>query len=465
MIYSKLSISLSFLLSAAVNFNVNAGALTEQDAVIAALSSNPSIEISRIKDTSSALGLAVSEAAWLPQVDLTSTSSVAPKTNVALTANDKAAVTQALPGGGTVGASAAYSGTHLTNPASSSDAGIYSVDVTQPLLKDAWAYGNPGYSIKLARLDRQQFSLQQKKDLASDISSIRAAYWNCYEAKTQLGIAQNALAYASDALNRERIRFTVGNSAPVDTLSAYLEKLKAQQALIDNEAAFDKSLNELSRALRTEKTAIQMPDSTEISVNDLPEPDVFINQVEQYDPQLRIFEVLKAKLELQLRKSRNALLPSASLQASYLYNTQTGDASLAENSVYSLVLGYSLPTKTARIARTQAALSLRTNTIEQADYRRDLRNRLEEMVNSWKREQEKLAIARIARDVSQKYLDAATKGHELGTVDRLALVKAQNEYVSQAVGLIQQQISLKRFEILIEELSGGIFKRFGVDIQ
>jgi outer membrane protein TolC len=442
---------------------------TEQDAVLRGLSQNATIQLAFIADTTNALALRAREAQWLPQATLSSTSTYTQDSNGVVATAAGTSADQAIPGGGSVHASAEYSGSRLgleQSGSNASNANSYSVNIAQPLAKGAFAFGDPGYTLKIARLDHDAFTLNQKKALAGNISDIRTKFWTCYQSKVALAIGRNALKYAVDELTSERARFTVGIAAPVDTLSAYLTQLKAQQSLIDNEAAYEIAFKDLCRALNVDSASVAVPDSIVVNIAEMPNVDTFIGQVESYDPDLRVFQVLKEELDLQYHKARNNLLPSVSVGASYGYNSAINQsASIHDNAIYKLIVGYALPTAAGKIAVAQANLARRNNAIDEADHRRALRNQLLELADSFKREHDKLAIAQTALFVSQKYLDAAIKGHELGTIDRLALEQAQNDYVAQAVNFITEQITLKQLEISLDQVSGGVFERFGVKVQ
>ena len=315
-------------------------------------------------------------------------------------------------------------------------------------------------------LDDRGSDLELRGDLAADLSRVRGLYWSCYEKKQALAISRDAQVRAAKVLEKEQVRYRIGEAAAIDTLSATLERLKAVQSVLGDSVALTLVRNELARALMLPADSVVVPDSIAVTLTDLPPADQLIASAKDYDPQLRIFDLLREKLTLQLRDNRNDLLPQVDLSASYTYNDALSDnGGLLDNSVISLILGYSLPTKGRRIAGAKTRLSLRQNELQTAERRFELRNSVEELINNWDLERRKLSVSATSRDVARKYLESATKGLDVGTVDNLTYLDAQEDYVTEEVRYLRQQITLKRLEIVFDEITGKVLSRFGVVIQ
>jgi outer membrane protein TolC len=290
-------------------------------------------------------------------------------------------------------------------------------------------------------------------------------YWSYYERLRLLSISTNALSYASEQAERARIRFRIGEAAVLDTLSATLEYLSARESLLNDKMAATRARDEFARALGIAADSITMPDSLTIAIEDLPQPDTFISLVERYDPQLRIFEVMKQRLETEYRHTRNALLPDLTARAEYATSTRLDDQSLKGNSVVSLVFAYVIPQTQKKVAVARKALEIKSQSLDVEDYRVQLRASLTEMVDNWRLEKEKSAISSMSRDIALQSFNASSRGYELGTVDRLNMLKAQNDFVDKSIRALQQQITLKKLEITVDELTGNVFTKFGVTLQ
>jgi outer membrane protein TolC len=216
---------------------------------------------------------------------------------------------------------------------------------------------------------------------------------------------------------------------------------------------------------------LDVSDTAGVTLADFTDAHYFLSQAAAYDPQTKIFEILKEKLTVQLDNDRNNLLPQIDLAGSYTYTHAISppmpgeNASPGNNSVISLILNYSIPSKPLWIAKMKTGLALRENDLKSADYRADLENRVREMFFTWQMEKKNLGIAETSKELARRYFEAANQGFERGSVDRLTLDKARNDFQTQAVLYIQQLISLKKIEVLFDEISGAVFPRFGVTFQ
>ncbi len=458
--------------------SVAADPVTERDVVVHALDNNADIRVRRLDVRTDSLSLEAVESGWLPQLDLQAaeeyepvdTSSQGARNSPSLTSSGSATVTQAIPGGGTATAGVEAGRASMTNGDSVTYAKGLTLALNQPLLKDAWRHGALDYQVRIQRLDHKQFTLQQRKAILSRVSEVRTLFWDCYEKEILCAVLAAQKDYTEKLAQSVRERYRLGEVPPIDTLSSLLEYLTASQRLIEADGARDVARQKLSVALMDESRATIADTSVPVQIGELPAPEEFVRMAEDFDPQLRIFEILAEKLEEDYGHSRNQLLPRLDLGASYS-RSASGDApasasaAFSANAVISLIAQYSFPTKPRRIAVEKAQLEQDKNRISTEQYRKQLVQQVDELVRLWEQERKTLAIAEASRDIARKQFDAADAGYRLGTLDRLSLVKAENDYRDASVRLVQKQIVMKKLEIAFEEITGAVFTRFGVDLE
>jgi outer membrane protein len=462
-------------------FSVSAYALTEQDAIYQALKNNVDITVAKLQLESDSLGLEQAKAGRLPVLDLTASTKYAPlskTTTYGVSTDDSkdlsssvgANLTQALPGGATIAANVGQDALlRKLNADSANHNTSFGVTVTQPLLKGAWDAAPLDYALAVARLNHDQFTLSQKKQILSTLSGIRTFYWSYYEKKELLKIAANAMDYSQKQLIFAKARFQVGQATELDTLSAALELSKAQQNQLSAATAEHLARLNLATALKTDTNAIALPDTINLSVADFPAPENFIAMVREYDPSLKIFAVAGDKLKQDERKKKTELWPALSVSAGYTYS-MNGDTLFSDNTassksaVVSLVMNYSLPTTQNRLDLQKNRLDQEQNQLSREKYQRDLEQRVAELSLNWQQDKMQLDIMARSRDIAQRQLMAAQKGYQIGTVGRLELLKAENDYTQIALSYVQAQVALKKLEIIFDEMNGQILKKFGVNL-
>jgi outer membrane protein TolC len=466
--------------------------LSERAAVVRALESNGDIRLSRLELRRDSLSLAATLAHRLPEVTVEGENSLrfgqetreerlsGPLPGAALEAGTQQKqlnslslgleATQPLPGGASIGAGIDAGYDRNLQADSSVHTRNATVEIRQQLARGAWGHDPVWYPIRIRRLEHERFTLEQEKSLLKDVSAIRRDYWALYTTRKLRGLYTALRDYARSRLETDRRRFQIGTAAPIDTLASALELLKAEERLLGIEVKDSLAQRALARDLDLPVDAVVPDTAAAVSIQPLPPAGDFIRMVERFDPQLRIFATLHHKAQLQLGHARNALLPELSIGVGYARNSARPGitARLAEerdNAFLSLLLRYSLPTHRARIARQQAMVDVQRNAIQRDRYRRELVDGVEELGFTWERERRSLVVAQTAMSLSRRRWQAAQAGFDAGTVDRLTLEKAYNDYLDAATGLLEKQVELKILEISFDEMTGRVFERFAIQAE
>jgi len=476
---SKISIN-SILFFALFICTANASVLTERDIIFTAIQNNSDIRIAQLDIRSDSLTLESVNSQRLPSLVTELEQQISPYDSVSsiLSAYSTPSVAtglevnaiQQVPGGGTVtGTLLGERWSHLDTDSSNYSTSV-SIKYTQPLLNGAWKNDVVGYTIALQRLDNKTFTLQQKKAMLATLSSVRNLYWSLYEKQSLCAIFSDRKQYAEKHLSTQRTRFNIGNATKLDTLSAHLDYLEAMRLFLGAKTDAALAQRELATALTLPLDSTRVDTVPDIHLSDLPGTDDFIAQVEAFDPQVKIFEILDTRLQQQMLYNKNQLLPDITLEAGYT-RSLTGDAffddtrAFSGNAVIALILRYSLPVKSRRIEKEQTGIALQKNALAQQHYSREISRQVEMLVMTWQQELQTLDIAKASRYIAQQQFDAAKAGYDIGTVDQLTLDKAENDYLEMAIRLLQKQVVMKKLEIIFDEITGTVLSRFGVTLQ
>ncbi len=455
------------LLLAAVRFTPSADLLSERDAVIKALSSTTDIQIQKIESQRDSLTLRSAQSATLPQLSI----------NISSLLNDSATLnvatgtlSQSLPGGGRLFGTAEHQfGTQWHSSSNMSNT-RFTVGVEQPLLKSAWSHAPVRTGIKITSLNNEILSIQRERSILSELSKIRNLYWSVYEQKQLERIIQSRLDQTKEHYMTEQQRYRLGEASPLDTLSAALQYVNAQRTLLSSRNTARNTLFRLASALRTDVESIVLPDSADLTVPDIPEPQQFIDLARRYDPQIQILQRMQELTALQVRQRHNNLLPEINVRTSYTHEQRRPDPFYDDNFSWGngsvqFVLNYSLPAVSARAEKQKQELSLLINEYNTEQHSIDQAYYLEELRERWHQDTVQLEFADLSVELAQQQYEAVKHGYELGTEDRLSLIAAQNDLAAAKVSAIQAKIELKRFQIVFEEITGTLFERFGVQLQ
>jgi outer membrane protein TolC len=458
--------------------NLFAAVITEKDAVVIALQSNTSIRLEYVAGAGDSLSRALVKTAFLPAATTTASALYTPYDSSSILGSNTAstgisadiAASQRIPGGGVASVSAVTSRTNQLDTALHVVATSMSAGFSQPLLKGAWQYGEKDYAVRISNLEYSRLSLEHKKKILSTLSDVRQKYWACYEAQLLVSTFRGEMDYAQQRLKSERVKFSSGDGAAVDTLSALLSYLQSLESFTTSQNAAARALRAFSLAMGASADSFTIDTTGNVVITNLPPVEEFLASVKEYDPQTRIYEVLRQRFLQQEARDRNAMLPQLDVQGSYsreVTGSSFANSSIAfkSNAVVALVLSYDFPAAPRKITLMQTSLQKKSNELALEEYLRSQNNLVTDIYRTWDEERQALLIAQTSRDIALLQRDAIRKGYELGSRDRLALDKAETDYVSAAIRCIQKQIALKKIEITFDELTGKVFTVFGVSLQ
>ncbi|MBD3345500.1 MAG: hypothetical protein GF401_10600 [Chitinivibrionales bacterium] len=452
--------------------------ISENDVVVLALEQSSEFRIMRLNRLSDSLFFEKKKAGWLPLVELSTEQGVAGSEDSDLAGLDSTNyessygidISQNIPGGGTVSAGIEERVAAPLEKGAVEYGAEFSIGFTQPLLRGAWEFGEQEYTVTIARFDSREFALEQKKELCNRISEIRQSFWTWYEKTRQRDIYIGEKKYAKQRLAIERKRLVLGEGTPLDTLSAALELLQAEQRLLNAEYELSLSKKNLSSILAIDPDSLELDSSITLEIFDPPESDTFIAMAEKFDPQLKIYETMHKRLEYEIAFSRNTTLPDLDLKASYSrINSDerlfSSGKALLSNNLVKLILNYSFPAKERTIALRQARLRGEVNRQNREQYKRDLAVELSDLIEQWGKEKQGFLITLKAEEIAEKQLEAAAAGYSIGAVDNLSYLKARNDFTKAAIERLQKEVTLKKLEIIFDRVTGMVLNKFGVTFQ
>jgi HAE1 family hydrophobic/amphiphilic exporter-1 len=447
--------------------------LSRDEAVRLAIENNADLAASRFDPAISGERVAAARSAFVPTLSsaLQRNSQSTPSSNLfsgdSAIATDfwsgSAGVGQLLPwGGGTYDVSFNSARTTTTNPLTTFTPSLTSsvqAVFSQPLLRD-FKTSNERAQLDLTQRNREIADLRFQESVARTSADAETAYWSLVSARAAVSVQQRSLDLALELERTNRARVDVGQSPPLDLVTARAEVAQRRENLIVARTAALQAEDVLRALIFDPKRAdfwsahLEPADAVPPAGGE-PDVDAAVRRALAERP-----DIAEARKQIQigdtnLMLSRNQTLPDLRLQATYS-TTGLGGARLlrtggfpgtivgTENTSFGTVLGQvftsDFPTWTvgftlnyplgksveeanlarARLERDQSAARLRSVELVAVRQVRDAALRLEQ-------NRQRIETAQLGRELAEQRLDAEQKRFEVGMSTSFLVIQAQRD--------------------------------------
>ena len=450
--------------------------LTREDAVRMATENNPDLAVARFEPMLGDARVAAARAAFVPSAtgSLLRNSDTAPPTSL-FTGDTplqtrfwsgSAGLTQRLPwGGGSYDVSLTSARTTTTNPFTTFTPSLTSAlqaAVSQPLLRN-FKIDQARAQLAIAQRNRTIADVQVRERAAEVAADAEAAYWALVSATTAVEVQQRSLDLALELERTNRARVDVGQSPPLDLVSARAEVAQRREELIVART----QVLQAEDTLRTRVLDPRRPDYWTVRLETAdrvppigapPDVDAAVRRALAERPDLVEARRVIENAETNILLARNETLPDLRAQATYLTNGQGGTRLLRSGgfpgiitgvdqtsfgSVLGQVLSADYPAWSvgftltypvgrsveeanlarARVERDQTAARVRSLELSVVRAVRDAALRLEQ-------NRQRIETSRLARELAEQRLDAEQKRFEVGMSTSFLVIQAQRDLVA-----------------------------------
>ena len=447
--------------------------LTRDEAVRRAIENNADLAAIRFDPAISAERVAAARGAFVPTLStaLQRNSQSTPSSN--LFSGDSAIATDFWSGGATVGQLLPWGGgtydvsfnsarTSTTNPLTTFTPSLTSsiqAVFSQPLLRD-FRTDAARAQLDLSLRSREIADLRLQETIARTSGDAETAYWSLVSARAAVAVQQRSLDLALELERTNRARVDVGQSPPLDLVTARAEVAQRRENLIVARTAALQA-EDVLRALifdpkRTDFWNARLEPADAVPpAGAPPDVDAAVRRALAERP-----DIAEARKQIQIGDttvmlSRNQTLPDLRLQATYTTNGLGGSRLLrtggfpgtvigTENTSFGTVLGQvftaDFPTWTlgftlnyplgksveeanlarARLERDQSAARLRSVELVAVRQVRDAALRLEQ-------NRQRIETAQLGRELAEQRLDAEQKRFEVGMSTSFLVIQAQRD--------------------------------------
>jgi HAE1 family hydrophobic/amphiphilic exporter-1 len=466
--------------------------ITAEDVVKMATANNPDLATAQYDPRVNAERSAEARAAFLPtlqsgisrNVQQTPPSSVFFGTNAVRTDlwQGSVGVAQQLPwGGGNYSFGWSSLRTNASNSLSNFNPSVTAqlqAAVSQPLLRN----------FKFDPL-RGQVEISQRNQEISDIglqeleitltSSAQRGYWNLVLARAAVDVTQRSLDLSQELERNNKARVDVGQSPPLDLVSARAEVAQRRTDLITAQT----NVREAEDQLRVLILDPRRPDYWFVKIEpaDLvppvgPAPDVD-GAVRRALAERTDLARLHKQIDLSdtnVALAKNAVLPDVRLQAAYLTNglggteqlrqsflgPVTGQSPVAFGDVLRQIFAANYPTWTVGftfsypLGRSQDEANLARTKLERDQSSERLRSAELKAVRDVRQagmvldqDRQRIETTRLARELSEQRLDQEQKRYEVGMSTNFNVIQAQRDLAVARNSELQAQLDYQQAQI------------------
>jgi outer membrane protein len=411
---------------------------------------------------------------------------------------------QALPNGAqyTVGFAADKSTTNSAfatlNPALSSG---LTFNFSQPLLRNRGYYVNH-LNLMMARSRFRISDYSLRNQIIQLINGAENAYWDVVQSRENLRVSESALKLAEESLSLSQREFQLGAVAQLDLYNPEQQRASAQLAVSQARFALDQSVNALRKQMGADlDPAIrQLPVVLTESV-DAPVQSGTIDPEAEVEKALSLRPDLKAVVQsldvddLAIQQTRNSMLPSLALTASYqtqgiggvffpqptaLNGVTTTPApvpggfgdSLGQMfgfgfPVYSFGLNLQLPIRSHSAAAdlADAISQKKRDALTVRNTQQAIRLNMLNAVSTVESSRKSVELAQLAADYARKYLDAENQKYQLGIDPMQFVLQAQTALAQAESAVVQSQVGLRRNILNVLTQTGELLDERGIIVQ
>jgi HAE1 family hydrophobic/amphiphilic exporter-1 len=481
--------------------------LTVDDAVRMALDHNPDLSADRLDPQISDTRVAAAAGAFRPSITsgLNRNNQLQPPTSFLIptptrtdAVTSSAGVSQKLPWFGT-SYSASWNTVHTdTNSFLSSynpllTSGL-SLTLSQPLVRDL-GIDSSRQQLKTSQINRDIAGTRLRESLVHTTASVKSAYWNLVSAIANVDARQSALSLAQELARVNKAKVDVGQSPPLDLLSAQAEVASDEEQLIIAQTAVREAEDRL-RVLIFDPSDKSM---WTVPIEAIDEPPVAtvtpdLNAAVSHALDTRA-DLARARKDIDTAKvnvqySDNQKLPDVRFNLSYQANALGGTQVLRDTtsgfpgvivgpgnitnfgSVVNQLFAHDYPTWVAGVSVTypigrsseEAASARAKLERQQAEARlKSSESKAIQQVRDagWKIEMnaKRIATTRAARQLADERLDAEQKRFEVGLSTSFLVIQAQRDLAqakaNELGAILAYDLSLVDFEALQEAGPAG----------
>jgi outer membrane protein TolC len=361
-----------------------------------------------------------------------------------------------------------------------------SLNVSQPLLRDL-AIDAPRLQLATSRIGRDAAGTRLRESEVRTAAAVKSAYWNLVSARANVDARRTALQLAEELARVNKAKVDVGQSPPLDLVSAEAEVASAQEQLIIGETAVKQAEDQLrvlifdATAREVWTVAIETVDSPPVGTVAL-DVDTAITAALRDRADLERARLAVKTADTTTRYTGNQRLPDVRVNASYQSNglggteivrttggfpgTIVGAGNVTSfGSVLDQLFRSDFPTWTFGVSvsyplgQSAQEANYARSTLERGQAQTRVKSAEAHVIQqirdaAWKVEMnaKRIETTRAANGLAEQRLDAEQKRFEVGMSTSFLVIQAQRDLVqaktNELSAVLAYDLSLVDYEAL-----------------
>jgi len=361
--------------------------------------------------------------------------------------------------------------------------------ITQPLLRNLGRKINR-ISVTAAESRFRVSRNNLEETLLRLISTAETAYWNVIDSRENLRVAEQALDLAQTFLKRSERELELGAISELDIYQPQQNVANREIQVTQARYNLEQDLDTLRQQMGADlDPAYQRMPVTLTEPVSPPDEEAVIDReatVEialQRRPSLRNVEENLFQDDLNYKSARNALRPDLTLGLNYSSAGVSGNiwddgVLVSEGGLvealrqmgtfdfptygFSLTLRLPIRDRAATVQLANALVAKKQDLLDARAAEQSIRLEVLNAITQAESSRDRVRLAEVSLDFSQKRLDGEQQKYDLGVTDIFVLLDAQNELANSEADLVTQAAQYRRSMTNLLRVTGQLLEERGV---
>jgi outer membrane protein TolC len=367
--------------------------------------------------------------------------------------------------------------TGLFNPAFVSG---LSVGISQNLLNGFGARANARF-IRIGRNGLKYSMSVFRQNVIAQVAAVMTTYYNLLADQESIHVAQEGLEYAEKLLESNQAQLKMGAVAQYDVLRSQEEVADQQQVLLVAQNTFSQDAQSLkakiSKSFNEELATVEITPSDRLPEphpDDVPALAEALQEATSHRPEIEQADLNLRNQEFTIQGTRNALLPSLQVFASYSLSGLGGAlrptlANVFQNDYpnlsYGVQLGIPFRNRTAQADAARALLEQRQLGMKLQDAKNQAVWDVSKAVSAVEQARSTLNATLKLATVSRQVLDMQQQKFTLASATVENVITAQRNLAAAEGNVVKDRAAYAKALIQYEQATGTLLDRNNIALS